>query len=49
MQMVESPFFEPEEYRGLVFKDGVDAMGRPVILVRLPGIWCVAKSYHETL
>ena len=31
--MADEEAFEPPEFRGLIFHDGVDSLGRPVIVV----------------
>lgn len=36
--MAEEQSFEPAEFRGLVFHDGVDALGRPVIVINADAV-----------
>lgn len=33
MQDVPADFYEPPEFKGLLFYDGVDSIGRPVVVV----------------
>ena len=41
--------FEPEEFRGMLFHDGVDSQGRPVIVVNTDAVGTTRKARAQAL
>lgn len=41
--------FEPEEFRGMLFHDGVDSQGRPVIVVNTDAVGITRKARAQAL
>lgn len=41
--------FEPEEFKGMLFHDGVDSQGRPVIVVNTDAVGTARKARSQAL
>lgn len=41
--------FEPDEFKGMLFHDGVDSQGRPVIVVNTDAVGAARKARSQAL
>lgn len=41
--------FEPEDFKGMLFHDGVDSQGRPVIVVNTDAVGTTRKARAQAL